>query len=143
MSPLPEPSPATAASRRDTIGEIALVLRRSVTPAELRDIGHVSAPRLTAHRRRRPRLLYVWSQQLRQRPPLPVRVEVIREEGLLEEDIRVVEDVVMVVVTEVGVMVVTAVAEGEAAAEDEVVVEVTSRLGRVLLGWLARLIIAT
>ena len=55
-----------------------------------------------------------------------------------------VEDVVMVVVTEVGVMVVTAVAEGEAAAEDEVVaVVVISQLRRVLLGLLGRLMRGT
>ena len=41
-------------------------------------------------------------------------------------------------VTEVEGMEVTAVAEGEAAAEDEVVVEDISLLGRVLLERLAR-----
>ena len=59
-------------------------------------------------------------------------------------DTRAVEDVVMVEVTEVEGMEVTAVAEGEAAAEDEVVVVVViSQLRRVLLGLLGRLMRGT
>lgn len=127
------------------LGGSAHALRWSVMPADRLDTGHVSALRPTAQLRRRPRLLYVWSPRLRQQPPRPVRAEDIREEELLEEDTRVVEeDVVIVVDTgEVEEMEVTAVAEGEAAAEDEEVVEVTSRPGRVLLGRLARLMIGT
>ena len=103
--------------------------------AELLDIGHVSALKPTVSRRRRPCLLYVWSPQLRQQPLQPVRAEDIREEDLPEETVVVTE--------EAEEMEVTAVAEGEVAAEDEGVVEAISRLDRVLLGRPARLTIGT
>ena len=145
MSPLLGPSPVIAVSRRGIIGGIAPALVLCAILAELLDIGHVSALRPTVPRRRRPRLLYVWSLQLRQQPPQPVRAEDIREEDLPEEDIREVEvdEETVVVTEEAEEMEVTAVAEGEVAVEDEGVVEAISRLGRVLLGLPARLTIGT